>query len=249
MTIIVLDIEDMAGPSHYEVLCLSPADWKELDDKEKTRKVTDIASRLKRGIQRKAVAGDEEAAVALERVNGALSVLKNKEAREKYDEELRQGKGATLEVLKVEKVAPTFFWDRRTRLRAVGQALKDRGWTQDLGDQIDDAAGPSHYEVLGLSPTDLDGLDDTEKTRKVTDVASRLKRPIQRKAQAGDEEATAALNRINSALSVLKNKWARDKYDDELRKGKGAAPVEEERLTQALGDENLPPQTFEEGNE
>jgi curved DNA-binding protein CbpA len=86
--------------------------------------------------------------------------------------------------------------------------------------EIDEESCISHFEVLGLTPKDLDGLDEKAQTLKVTNAAKSHQKKYQKKAQLNDKDAEAALQRINQAATVLKVPETRKKYIEELGEGR-----------------------------
>jgi hypothetical protein len=128
---IVIEIDEETGTTHLEILGISKSDLEGIDDKTQTIKVNDAARRVRKPFQSKAQL-NKEAAESLDRINQAATILKDKNARKKYLEELQQGKTGSLDVLRVERTSPAFFWDRAVRFRAIAQALRDQGWTGSL---------------------------------------------------------------------------------------------------------------------
>jgi len=127
-----LEIDEESGASHFEILGISISDLEGLDDKALTNRVRDSAKSGAKSCRERAKAGDKEAPAMEARIRQAEGELKDKEKRKKYLEELQQGKAGGLDVLRVERTAPAFFWDRATRFRAITQALRDQGWTSSL---------------------------------------------------------------------------------------------------------------------
>jgi curved DNA-binding protein CbpA len=134
---IVIEIDEESGVSHFEVLGLTPRDLDGLDENATTLKVTRAAKVHQKKYQKKAQLNDKDAEAALQRINQAQSVLKLSESRKEYIEELGQGKAGMLDVLRIEHTAPAFFWDRAARFHAIEQGLRDMGWNGNLAD--DDA--------------------------------------------------------------------------------------------------------------
>jgi curved DNA-binding protein CbpA len=125
---ILLEVNDEALVSFYEVLGLSPAGKEELD-KSTVRKA---AKELKKHHQRPALAGDEEAREKLALINQAELTLGDPEKRKKHDEELESGRGAALEILRVQRIASPFFWDRNVRLRIIERLMREAGLVQPI---------------------------------------------------------------------------------------------------------------------
>lgn len=129
---IVLEITDETGVTHYEILNLAQEDLSSLDDKAITAQVRNAAKKLRSSYQKAAQRGDEEAEEILARVNKAETVLKQAKDRESYHKELESGKGATLEVLRVQRIAPAFFWDRNVRFRTLERLMREAGLATPL---------------------------------------------------------------------------------------------------------------------
>lgn len=223
---IVIEIDEESGVSHFEVLGLTPRDLDGLDEKAQTVKVTNVAKAHRTKYQKKAQLNDKDAAAALDRINEAATVLKLSKSRKEYIEKLGQGKAGMLDVLRIEHTAPVFFWDRAARFRVIEQMLKEMGQNGNLAEDeesgishFDEEDGISHFEVLGLTPHDLYGLDERAQTVKVVNATKALKKEIQRKAQLGDKDAEAALNRINQACIVLGHPESRKEYIEKLGHG------------------------------
>jgi len=125
---ILLEVSDEALVSFYEVLGLSPAGRGELD-KDTVRKA---AKGLKKIYQRVANAGDEEANEKLALINRAELTLGDSEKRQEHDKELESGRGAALEIMRVQRIAPPFFWDRNVRLRIIERLMREAGLVQAI---------------------------------------------------------------------------------------------------------------------
>ena len=120
---ILLEITDESGISHYEVLEISFEQLAGLDEKKAAKKIRDAAKKVRNRYDKLAQKGDKEAEDRMKRINQAETVLKTQEDRDKYNIELESGKGATLEVLRVRPIAPTFFWDRNVRFRVIERLI------------------------------------------------------------------------------------------------------------------------------
>jgi curved DNA-binding protein CbpA len=134
---IVIEIDEESGVSHFEVLGLTPRDLDGLNEKAQTVKVTNAAKVHQKKYQKKAAMNDKDAESALQRINQATNVLKLSESRKEYIEKLGQGKAGMLDVLRIEHTAPAFFWDRAARFRVIEQLLREMGRNGNLAD--DDA--------------------------------------------------------------------------------------------------------------
>jgi DnaJ-class molecular chaperone len=129
---ILIDINDDSGFSHYDILGLKPSDLANLDDKKVGDIVGNAAKNAKKQYNRDAQRGDEAAGERLAKVNQALLVLKNPVQRKEYEKELEQGKGQTLAILQIQSIAAPFFRDRAVRFRVLERHLRQAG----LGKQI-----------------------------------------------------------------------------------------------------------------
>jgi curved DNA-binding protein CbpA len=134
---ILLEVSDEALVSFYEVLGLSPDDQAELT----TRTVRRAAKSLKKEYQRAANAGDEGAHEKLELINQAQTTLGDPEKREAHDKELEGGRGAALEILRVQRIAPAFFWDRTVRFRVIERLMREAGLVEALPLDLRGAGG------------------------------------------------------------------------------------------------------------
>jgi curved DNA-binding protein CbpA len=121
---ILLEINDESGITHYEVLEISLELLAGLDEKKTAKKIRDAAKKARNRYDKLAQKGDKEAEDRMKRINQAETVLKTQEERQKYNTELESGKGATLEVLRVRPIAPTFFWDRNVRFRVIERLIQ-----------------------------------------------------------------------------------------------------------------------------
>jgi len=129
---IVIEINDETGVSHYEVLGFKPDELDGLDDKALSRKVSTAAKKAKRSITQAAQRGDKEAEKQEDLINSAMSMLKNPDKKAEYDKELASGKGALLEILQVQPVEAPFYRDRGARFRALERLLREAGLVQPV---------------------------------------------------------------------------------------------------------------------
>jgi hypothetical protein len=88
--------------------------------------------------------------------------------------------------------------------------------------EIDEEDRVSHFEMLGLRPSDLQGLDENAQKQKVNNARRQIQitRQLDKKAKLGDKDAEAASQRINQAATVLKDPETRRKCIEELAQGK-----------------------------
>lgn len=130
---ILLEITDESGISHYETLEITPQELGGLDEQEASKKVRKAANKAKASCNKKARKGDKAAEEQEIRINDALKALLKKEDRDKYDKELQSGKeGALLEVLRIQPLAPPFWVDRIVRLRTIERLMQEAGCTRPL---------------------------------------------------------------------------------------------------------------------
>lgn len=130
---IIIDIpDDDAGQSHYEVLGLDPKTLASLTEGEITKKVRNATKKARQEFTKAAQKGDEEANTKLQLLNDAESTLKEKESRTKYDEALKSGRGAVLDVLRIQPISPPFFRDRAARFRALERMMRAAGLSQPI---------------------------------------------------------------------------------------------------------------------
>lgn len=129
---ILLDIQDEAGVSYYDLLEIAPADLAGLDEKQASLKVQNASKKIKGKYQKDAQRGIKEAEEMLSRVNQAVTTLKKKEDRDKYDEELQSGKGATLEILRVQRAAAAFYYDRNARFSLISRLMRQHDMSKQI---------------------------------------------------------------------------------------------------------------------
>ncbi len=124
---IVLDITDESGASHYEILGVTREGLHGASEKEVAKEVRNAAKRAKRELQVAANKGDREAEEKLTLINNAETCLKDQGKREEYDKQLDGGKGGTLEVLRIQPIAPPFFRERAARFLTIERLLREAG--------------------------------------------------------------------------------------------------------------------------
>jgi DnaJ-class molecular chaperone len=121
--VIVLEVTDDSGVTHYQFLELDPEVVVGLDDKAAGREVAKAAKALKHKYNKAMMHGDEAAQELMKRVNEAELTLKNKAGRQKYDETLAAGAGDQAAILQAQKIGSPFFWERAIRFRVVEQLM------------------------------------------------------------------------------------------------------------------------------
>jgi curved DNA-binding protein CbpA len=129
---ILLEITDETGVTHYEIIGLSPETLADLDDKTATGKVRRAIKKARKQYNKAAQKGDKEAEEKLARLNRVEVDLKDPEKRKEYDEELESGKGTSLEVLRIQRIAPPFFWDRNVRFQVIERLMREAGMTKPI---------------------------------------------------------------------------------------------------------------------
>lgn len=120
---IILEITDETGITHYEILGLKPAELAASDAKEAALKVRTAAKRAKKTYNKAAQRGNKEAEERLDRINQAENTLKSQEDRFEYDEQL--GHSGNSEVFRVQPITSPFFMDRTARFRAIERMLHE----------------------------------------------------------------------------------------------------------------------------
>lgn len=125
---ILIEIDEDSGVTHYEILEISREHLAGLNDKKITETVSDAAKKAKRQYNLAAQRGDKDAEAVMDKINQALLVLKNPEERKKYDSELNVGKGVSLAVLRIQPASAAFFRDRNVRFRTVERLFREAGW-------------------------------------------------------------------------------------------------------------------------
>jgi DnaJ-class molecular chaperone len=121
--VIVLEVTDDSGVTHYQFLELDPAVVVGLDDKAADRVVERAARAIKKKFSKAMMHGDEAALELTTRVNVAVETLMNKAERQKYDETLAAGAGDQAAILQAQKIGSPFFWERAIRFRVVEQLM------------------------------------------------------------------------------------------------------------------------------
>jgi DnaJ-class molecular chaperone len=124
---IVLDITDESGTSHYEILGITREALEAVTEKAAAKEVRNAARRAKHELQGAADRGDREAEGKVTLINNAETCLKDQVKREEYHKQLDTGKGGSLEVLRIQPIAPPFFRERAARFRAIERLLREAG--------------------------------------------------------------------------------------------------------------------------
>lgn len=120
---IVLEITDESGVTHYQLLELDMAEIARLDDKAAGQKVGEASRTLKHRYNRAAQRGDAAAVEALMRIGLAETTLMLKAKRKEYDDSLGAGAADQAAVLQAQQIGAPFFWDRAVRFRVVEQLM------------------------------------------------------------------------------------------------------------------------------
>ena len=128
---ILIEINEDSGVSHYDLLEITREQVAGLDDKKIKEIIRDSCNVVKRKYDNAAQKGDKEATAILDKLNSALVVLKNPEERKKYDEKLDSGQ-ASSPILGIQPVSPQFFRDRNARFRAVERFFRESGWSKPM---------------------------------------------------------------------------------------------------------------------
>jgi len=124
---IVLEITDESGTSHYEILGVAREALHGASEKEAAKEIRNAAKRAKRELQIAANRGDRDAEEKLALINNAETCLKDQARREEYDKQLEAGKGGSLEILRIQPIAPPFFRERAARFLAIERLLREAG--------------------------------------------------------------------------------------------------------------------------
>jgi curved DNA-binding protein CbpA len=124
---IVLEITDESGTSHYEILGVTREALHGASEKEVAKEVRNAAKRAKRELQVAANRGDRDAEGKVALINNAETCLKDQGRREEYDKHLDAGKGGSLEILRIQPIAPPFFRERAARFLAIESLLREAG--------------------------------------------------------------------------------------------------------------------------
>jgi len=129
---ILLEINDEAGVTHYEVLGISPEELAGLDNSTIARKVlaADARARKACNAELKGVAAPIRKAreEKLARIGKANIILSKQDTREAYDKELKSGHSGPSEILRVRHIAPLFFSDRKTRFQIIERLMQEAGF-------------------------------------------------------------------------------------------------------------------------
>jgi curved DNA-binding protein CbpA len=127
---IVLEITEEAGITHYEILGLERARLAASADP--AGEVHVAAKKMRKEYNVRAKQGDKEADTRLSRVNDAAATLKDARKREEYDKGLDAGIGGALDVLRVQPIAPAVYRERASRFRVVEEAMRAAGMARPL---------------------------------------------------------------------------------------------------------------------
>jgi DnaJ-class molecular chaperone len=129
---ILLEITAEKTQTYYDILGLKPNELQELDDKTATQKILKAARTMSKMYKKDANRGDVAAEAMLTKINEASQNIKQPEDRKKYDESLKSGDNAGLEILKIQKSAPPFFWDRNARYQAIERMMRQENLSHPL---------------------------------------------------------------------------------------------------------------------
>jgi len=132
---IVLEIDEEKGISHWEVLGLSPSALDGKDENEQKQIISEASTKARKKHRKMTNRGDKAAEVAEARIGEATTILKDSAARKKYMEELREGRSGLPDVLRVGHAAPAFFWDRMARFRTIEQQLRQMRSSGNFADE------------------------------------------------------------------------------------------------------------------
>jgi DnaJ-class molecular chaperone len=121
--VIVLEITDESGVTHYQLLELDQTAIAAMGEKDASIKVDAAARAQKSKHNKAAMRGDEAAEEALKRVNEAAMVLKMPKTRKEYDESLASGAGDSAAALQPQRIGAPFFWERADRYRVIEQLM------------------------------------------------------------------------------------------------------------------------------
>jgi len=128
---IVLEIDDEASASFFEVLGITPEQLAGKNDKEAARAIRDAAALASKPYAKTKNSPKKEIALEadkkLSKINDASVELKDAEKRKAYTETLAMGKGASLEILRPQPVAPPFFRSRSARFRTIEHLMREAG--------------------------------------------------------------------------------------------------------------------------
>lgn len=124
---IIIEITDETGITHYEILSLSLESLADLDDKGLAKVVRTAAKKAKGEYNKAAQRGDKVAEEKVNRINQAETTLKAPDTRKQYDDKLESGSTSNLDVLRIQQIAPSFFWDRNMRFRLIERLMQEEG--------------------------------------------------------------------------------------------------------------------------
>lgn len=129
---ILIEILDESGINFYEILGIDPKELAGADDKTASRLVRERSGKAKTDLHKRALKGDAEAEKMESRINEISTKLKDPKERAEYDKELESGRGSSQEVLRVQPIAPPFFWNRNARFRAIERLMTEAGLLQPI---------------------------------------------------------------------------------------------------------------------
>ena len=129
---ILLEISAEKSQSYYDILGLDQVEIQGLDDKDATKLILKAARNMSKKYKKESNRGDTEAEAMLTKINEASQSIKTLEERKKYDESLISGENAGMEVLRIQKCAPPFFWDRNLRYQAIERLMRQEKLSRPL---------------------------------------------------------------------------------------------------------------------
>lgn len=226
---IVIEILDESGTNFYEILGIDPKEISGADDKAVSRLVRERSNKAKTEYHMRALKGDEEAEKLEARINDIASRLKDPKEREAYDKELESGRGSSLEVLRVQPVAPPVFWNRNARFRFIERMLAQAGLSQPaipfypppaartpapaVAPGTTKTGAPTYYEIIGLKPAELNGLDNEAVRKLVIKRGMDVKMALRARILSGDQAAVTLEAQLNQVMAVLMDPQRRAEYD------------------------------------
>ena len=129
---IILEISAEKSQTYYEILGLDRAEIQSLDDKAAAKKILNAAKEMSRKFKKEANRGDNDAEAMLTKINEASQTIKKPEDRKKYDESLQSGENAGTEIFRIQKCAPPFFWDRKSRYQTIERLMRQENFSRPL---------------------------------------------------------------------------------------------------------------------
>lgn len=124
---IIFEITDETGMTHYEILGIAREELDKLDDKAIARKVGTAMRIAAKPYFQASQRGDKQANAIKDRLNQAATILKDPERRSEYDKGLAEGKGAVSELIRLRPITPPFFRDRGARWRLIERMMREAG--------------------------------------------------------------------------------------------------------------------------